>query len=52
MVFGQPTSNAQGYWEFAADGGVFTFGDAPFEGSLGGIVLNEPINGAIAFGYS
>jgi hypothetical protein len=52
VVFGQPTSNAQGYWEFAADGGVFTFGDAPFEGSLGGTVLNKPINGAIAFGFS
>ncbi|HWF15462.1 MAG TPA: choice-of-anchor P family protein [Acidimicrobiales bacterium] len=52
VVFGQPTSNAQGYWEFAADGGVFTFGDAPFEGSLGSLVLNKPINGAIAFGFS
>jgi hypothetical protein len=52
VVFGQPTSNAKGYWEFASDGGVFTFGNAPFEGSLGSIVLNKPINGAIAFGYS
>ncbi len=50
IVFGQATSTGNGYWEFAADGGVFTFGDAPFEGSLGGIVLNKPINGAIAFG--
>jgi hypothetical protein len=52
VVFGQATSDGQGYWEFAADGGVFNFGDAPFEGSLGGLKLNAPINGAIAFGTS
>jgi hypothetical protein len=50
VVFGQTTSTNMGYWEFAADGGVFTYGDAPFEGSLGGLKLNAPINGAIAFG--
>jgi hypothetical protein len=50
VVFGQATSTGNGYWEFASDGGVFTFGDAPFEGSLGGLKLNAPINGAIAFG--
>ena len=50
VVFGQATSTGKGYWEFAADGGVFTFGDAPFEGSLGSLKLNAPINGAIAFG--
>ena len=50
VVFGQATSDGQGYWEFAADGGVFTYGDAPFEGSLGSLKLNAPINGAIAFG--
>ncbi len=50
IVFGQATSTGNGYWEFGADGGVFTFGDAPFAGSLGGIRLNAPINGAIAFG--
>jgi hypothetical protein len=49
-VFGQATSTGNGYWEFAADGGVFTFGDAPYEGSLGNLKLNAPINGAIAFG--
>ncbi len=34
-----------GYWEVAADGGIFGFGDAPFYGSMGGMHLNEPIVG-------
>jgi hypothetical protein len=38
-----PTSDAKGYWLVASDGGVFSFGDAPFEGSLGGSLLNSPI---------
>ena len=32
-----------GYRLVAADGGVFTFGDSPFAGSTGDIVLNKPI---------
>ena len=31
-----------------ADGGVFTFGDAAFEGSLGDLTLNAPIVGITA----
>ena len=31
-----PTADGNGYWEVAADGGVFAFGDAGFHGSLGG----------------
>jgi len=27
------TPDGKGYWLVAADGGVFAFGDAPFEGS-------------------
>jgi hypothetical protein len=27
------TPSGRGYWLAAGDGGVFTFGDAPFEGS-------------------
>ena len=34
-----------GYWTVALDGGVFSFGDAPFEGSMGGESLNGPILG-------
>jgi hypothetical protein len=30
------TPDDHGYWLVAADGGVFTFGDAAFYGSLGG----------------
>jgi ribosomal protein L24E len=36
-----PTGN--GYWFVAADGGIFTFGDAQFYGSMGGTVLNKPV---------
>ena len=27
--------HARGYWEVAADGGIFAFGDAPFRGAAG-----------------
>ena len=43
------TPTGAGYWLFAADGGVFTFGDAGFAGSTGGTRLNRPIVGAGAF---
>ena len=34
-----------GYWINAADGGVFSFGNAQFYGSTGGMVLNQPVVG-------
>jgi hypothetical protein len=34
-----------GYWLVASDGGIFSFGHAPFYGSTGGIRLNQPIVG-------
>jgi hypothetical protein len=39
------TPDGQGYWLVAADGGIFTFGDAGFYGSAGNIALNQPIVG-------
>ena len=39
---------ATGYWEVGADGGIFSFGDATFYGSMGGTHLNEPIVGMAA----
>ena len=38
-----PTTH--GYWMVAADGGVFSFGDAGYAGSMGGQHLNAPIVG-------
>ncbi|MDP9389155.1 MAG: superoxide dismutase family protein, partial [Actinomycetota bacterium] len=37
-----------GYWMVAADGGVFSFGDARFHGSTGNIRLNQPMVGMAA----
>ncbi|EQD47373.1 hypothetical protein B1B_12363, partial [mine drainage metagenome] len=34
-----------GYWEVAADGGVFSFGDARFYGSMGDKRINRPVVG-------
>ena len=39
------TPDGKGYVEVASDGGVFTFGDAGFYGSMGGQHLNKPIVG-------
>ena len=37
------TPSGLGYWLVASDGGVFSFGDARFYGSTGGLRLNRPI---------
>ena len=42
------TSDGGGYWLVAADGGVFTYGDAAFHGSAGGSHLNAPVVGMAA----
>ncbi len=42
------TPNGQGYWLVGADGGIFTFGDAGYFGSMGGKPLNQPIVGMAA----
>jgi len=44
---GTPAPAGKGYWEVASDGGVFTFGDAGFYGSMGGKALNAPIVGIV-----
>ncbi|MGD0314049.1 MAG: spherulation-specific family 4 protein [Acidimicrobiales bacterium] len=48
MCPGSATGPAAGYQEVASDGGVFSFGDAPFEGSTGALRLNRPIVGMAA----
>ena len=45
----QSTVDGQGYWFVASDGGVFSYGDAPFEGSMGGQRLNRPMVGMDGF---
>jgi hypothetical protein len=42
------TAAGQGYWLAAADGGVFSYGDAQFYGSMGGKRLNAPVVGMAA----
>jgi hypothetical protein len=37
-----------GYWLFAADGGVFNFGSAAYRGSTGSLHLNQPVVGGAA----
>ena len=39
------TSDDNGYWLVASDGGIFSYGDAQFHGSLGALTLNKPIVG-------
>jgi len=43
MVGDQPSGGVGGYWINAADGGVFSFGNAQFYGSTGGMRLNQPV---------
>lgn len=42
------SATRSGYYLFGADGGVFTFGDAKFYGSLGATKLNAAIVGGVA----
>jgi hypothetical protein len=39
------TPSGRGYWLVAADGGVFSYGDAAFFGSAGGLPLVAPVVG-------
>src|SRR5580658_10078514 len=42
------TPDGGGYWLVASDGGIFSFGDAQFFGSTGGLALHKPIIGMAA----
>ncbi|HUJ59539.1 MAG TPA: phage tail tip lysozyme [Kofleriaceae bacterium] len=39
------TADGNGYWEAASDGGVFSYGDAVFHGSMGATKLARPVVG-------
>jgi hypothetical protein len=45
MVGMASTPDGKGYWLLGADGGVFSYGDAGFYGSTGGMRLNRPVVG-------
>jgi IPT/TIG domain len=45
FTYAPPPPPANGYWEVASDGGIFSFGSAPFLGSMGGKHLNAPVVG-------
>ena len=47
-VGGQPSGGIAGYWLDASDGGVFSFGSAAFQGSMGGKPLDAPMVGMAA----
>jgi NlpC/P60 family protein len=42
------TPSGNGYWLAATDGGVFSYGDAQFKGSMGGRKLNRPMVAIVA----
>jgi len=42
------TPDGNGYWLVASDGGIFSYGDAHFYGSMGGQHLNAPVVGMTA----
>ncbi|MDR3648463.1 MAG: right-handed parallel beta-helix repeat-containing protein [Acidimicrobiales bacterium] len=46
-VFISPAPGS-GYWELGSDGGVFSFGASPYEGSTGGLKLAQPVVGMAA----
>jgi uncharacterized delta-60 repeat protein len=41
------TPSGNGYYMVASDGGIFTFGDAVFRGSMGGHKLNAPVQSLV-----
>jgi SpoIID/LytB domain protein len=47
-VTSQASGGVGGYWMAASDGGVFSFGNAGFHGSLGAVHLVQPVVGMAA----
>ncbi|HUI05099.1 MAG TPA: SpoIID/LytB domain-containing protein [Acidimicrobiales bacterium] len=47
-VTSEASGGVGGYWMAATDGGVFSFGNAGFHGSLGGVRLAQPVVGVAA----
>jgi hypothetical protein len=43
-----PSFDGQGYWLVASDGGVFSFGDASYYGSMAAKPLVRPVVGIAA----
>jgi hypothetical protein len=48
VIAGSATPQVSGYRLVATDGGVFDFGSAQFDGSMGGSHLNKPVVGGAA----
>jgi len=42
-IVGMAAASGGGYWLVASDGGIFTFGGAPFQGSTGALDLAAPV---------
>lgn len=42
-IVGIASTPTFGYWLVASDGGIFSYGDARFFGSAGGVRLNQPV---------
>ena len=47
-ITNSPSGGLNGYWLVASDGGIFSFGAAPFFGSTGAMHLNRPVVGMAA----
>jgi hypothetical protein len=45
LILTPPIIIPHGYWLVGSDGGIFSFGDALFHGSMGGKVLQRPVVG-------
>jgi ribosomal protein L24E len=42
-----PSASGNGYYMVASDGGIFTFGDAAYKGSMGDKKLNAPVQSLV-----